>query len=45
LLGGLRRLCARDCRSLFLALYNIDVASRARCEVFRQRVERAFARF
>ncbi|HYU12949.1 MAG TPA: NAD(P)H-dependent oxidoreductase [Stellaceae bacterium] len=45
LLGGLRRLCAKDCRSLFLALYNIDVASRARCDAFRARVERAFARF
>ena len=45
LLGGLRRLCARDCRSLFLALYNIDVASRARCDAFRSRVERTFARF
>ena len=39
LIGGLRRLCARDCRSMFLALYNIDVASRARCEAFRRRVE------
>jgi NAD(P)H dehydrogenase (quinone) len=45
LLGGLRRLCARDCRSLFLALYNIDVASRGDCDAFRSRVERAFARF
>jgi len=45
LIGGLRRLCARDCRSMFLALYNIDVASRGRCEAFRLRVERAFARF
>jgi putative NADPH-quinone reductase len=45
LIGGLRRLCAKDCRSMFLALYNIDVASRARCEAFRLRVERAFARF
>jgi len=45
LLGGLRRLCAKDCRSLVLALYNIDVASRARCDAFRARVERAFARF
>ena len=45
LIGGLRRLCARDCRSMFLALYNIDVASRARCEAFRRRVERAFAGF
>jgi len=45
LLGGLRRLCAKDCRSLFLALYNIDAASRARCDAFRSRVERTFARF
>ena len=45
LIGGLRRLCARDCRSMFLALYSIDVASRARCDAFRRRVERAFARF
>jgi NAD(P)H dehydrogenase (quinone) len=45
LIGGLRRLCAKDCRSMFLTLYNIDVASRARCEAFRLRVERAFARF
>jgi NAD(P)H dehydrogenase (quinone) len=45
LIGGLRRLCARDCRSMFLALYSIDVASRARCDTFRRRVERAFARF
>ena len=45
LLGGLRRLCAKDCRSLFLALYSIDVASRTRCAAFRLRVERAFARF
>ena len=45
LIGGLRRLCVRDCRSMFLALYNIDAASRARCEAFRRRVERAFAGF
>jgi hypothetical protein len=34
LLGGLHRLCAKDCRSMFLALYNIDVASRAKCAGF-----------
>jgi NAD(P)H dehydrogenase (quinone) len=45
LVGGLRRLCAKNCRSMFLALYNIDVAGRSECEAFRLRVERAFARF
>jgi hypothetical protein len=45
LIGGLRRLCARDCRWVFLALYNIDGANRARCARFLARVERAISRF
>ncbi len=45
LLGGLARLCAKGVRTRFLALYNIDTASRARCTAFLTRVERAFARF
>ena len=45
LIGGLRRLCAKDCRWMFLALSNIDGASRARCARFLERVERAFTRF
>jgi len=44
-LGGLARLCGRGTRTRFLALYNIDGASRARCAAFLARVERAFARF
>lgn len=45
LIGGLRRLCARDCRWVFLALSNIDAASPARCARFLARVERALPRF
>ncbi len=45
LLGGLARLCGRGVATRFLALYNIDGASRARCAAFLTRVERAFARF
>jgi hypothetical protein len=30
---------------MFLALYNIDVVSRAKCAGFLARVERAFTRF
>jgi len=45
ILGGLARLCAKGVRTRFLALYNIDTASRARCTAFLARVERAFARF
>ena len=45
ILGGLARLCGRGARTRFLALYNIDAASRARCAGFLARVERAFARF
>jgi putative NADPH-quinone reductase len=45
LLGGLARLCGRGVRTRFLALYNIDAASPARCAGFLARVERAFARF
>jgi putative NADPH-quinone reductase len=45
LLRGLRRLCADDAESIFLALYNIDAADRARCAGFLARVERRFARF
>src|SRR5579863_1000058 len=44
-LGGLARLCRRGVRTRFLAFYNIDAASRARCAGFLDRVERAFARF
>ena len=45
LIGGLRRLCARDCRWVFLALYSIDAATPARCARFVARVERAISRF
>jgi NAD(P)H dehydrogenase (quinone) len=45
LLGGLARLCGRGVKTRFLALYNIDAASRERCAGFLARVERAFARF
>jgi putative NADPH-quinone reductase len=45
LFGGLRRLCARGADSVFLALYNIDAADRARCARFLARVERRFAGF
>jgi NAD(P)H dehydrogenase (quinone) len=45
ILGGLARLCGRGVATRFLALYNIDAASRARCAAFIARVERAFARF
>lgn len=44
ILGGLGRLCARGERR-WLALYNIDGATPARCAAFLARVERAFARF
>ena len=43
-LGGLGRLCGRGPRQ-WLALYNIDAATPARCAKFLARVERAFARF
>lgn len=45
LLGGLRRLCARDVRKHYLALYNIDGVDRAACIRFLNRVDRAFQRF
>jgi putative NADPH-quinone reductase len=45
LLGGLARLCGRGVETRFLALYNIDGATRDRCAGFLARVERAFARF
>ena len=45
ILGGLARLCGSGVRTRFLALYNIDAASRARCAHFLARVERSFARF
>jgi NAD(P)H dehydrogenase (quinone) len=45
LIGGLRRLCAPDCRWIFLALSNIDGASRTRCARFLAHVERAVSRF
>jgi NAD(P)H dehydrogenase (quinone) len=45
LLGGLARLCGRGVKTRFLALYNIDAASPAKCAAFIARVERAFARF
>jgi len=45
LIGGLRRLCAKDCRWIYLALSNIDGASQARCARFLRRVERRFSRF
>jgi putative NADPH-quinone reductase len=43
-LGGLGRLCGRGERR-WLALYNVDAASPARCAAFVRRVARAFARF
>src|SRR5437763_7301424 len=45
LIGGLRRLCARDCRWVFLALYNIDAATPASCARFPAPVGRAISRF
>jgi putative NADPH-quinone reductase len=45
ILGGLARLCGKGVRTRFLALYNIDAASRTRTAAFIARVERAFARF
>jgi NAD(P)H dehydrogenase (quinone) len=45
ILGGLARLCGRGVETRFLALYNIDAASPAKCAAFLARVERAFARF
>jgi NAD(P)H dehydrogenase (quinone) len=45
LFGGLARLCGRGVKTRFLALYNIDAASRTRCAAFIARVERAFAGF
>jgi hypothetical protein len=45
ILGGLARLCGSGVRTRFLALYNIDAASRARCAAFIARVDRAFAGF
>ena len=44
LLGGLGRLCGRGKRQ-WLALYNIDAATPARCAKFLARVERVFAKF
>src|SRR6185437_8722847 len=38
LIGGLRRLCAPDCRWIFLALPNIDGAAPTRCARFLARV-------
>jgi len=43
-LGGLGRLCGHGPRQ-WLALYNIDAATPARCAKFLARVERAFANF
>ncbi len=45
LIGGLSRLCARGVTVRFVALYNTDAASRARCARFLRRVEGVFARF
>ena len=45
ILGGLGRLCAPRLATRFLALYNIDGASRERCAKFLTKVEAAFARF
>ncbi|HEX3861132.1 MAG TPA: NAD(P)H-dependent oxidoreductase [Stellaceae bacterium] len=45
LLGGLARLCGHGVKTRYLALHNIDGASRARCAAFLARVQRAFARF
>ena len=45
LLGGLSRLCGSRVRTRYLALYNIDGASRAQTSAFLTRVERAFGRF
>jgi len=45
ILGGLARLCGPRVETRFLALYNIDAASRTKCAGFLARVERAFARF
>ena len=45
LFRGLRRLCAKGTESVYLALYNIDAADRARCARFLTRVEQRFARF
>jgi NAD(P)H dehydrogenase (quinone) len=45
ILGGLARLCGSGAGTRFLALYDIDAASRARCSRFLARVERAFAGF
>ncbi|MBV9860411.1 MAG: NAD(P)H-dependent oxidoreductase [Alphaproteobacteria bacterium] len=45
LIGGLRRLCGRQVRHSFDALYNIDAASRERCARYLSRIERRFATF
>src|SRR5712691_3265122 len=45
ILGGLARLCGKGVETRFLALYNIDAASPAKCAGFLARVERAFTRF
>ncbi len=45
ILGGLARLCGRGVETRFLALYNIDAASPAKCAGLLARVERAFTRF
>src|SRR6266851_789275 len=42
ILGGLARLCGKRVETRFLALYNIDAASPAKCAGFLARVERAF---
>jgi len=45
ILGGLARLCGPRVETRFLALYNIDAATRAKCAGFLARVEHAFTRF
>ncbi len=45
ILGGLSRLCRRRVATRFLALYNIDAATPARCARFLSKIERAFSGF
>lgn len=45
ILGGLGRLCGREVKTRFLALYNIEGASAARRARFITRIEQEFARF
>ena len=45
ILGGLARLCGKGVQTRFLALYNIDAASPAKCAAFLARVGREFAGF